>query len=123
MTEWPPVVRLLIPHWHPIRLNQIVGGHWARGHRLKRVDRELVAAYAAGGASPAIGPRRVRLTIVLGPRQRAADPDAYWKSLLDALVHAGLLLDDNRQNCELEPVRFERGERMGTVIELFDLEA
>jgi hypothetical protein len=55
---------------------------------------------------------------LLGPRQRGADPDAYWKSLLDALVHAGLLVDDSPKWCELGPVRFERECRRKPAIQL-----
>jgi hypothetical protein len=60
--------------------------------------------------------------LTLAPRQRACDPDAFWKSTLDALVHAGLLVDDNRQGCELGEVRFDRGTARRTVIVLADLE-
>jgi hypothetical protein len=42
--------------------------------------------------------------------QRAPDPDAFFKSLWDALVHAGMLVDDNRQHVELAPVTFSRAE-------------
>lgn len=69
----------------------------------------------------AAGKRRVKLTIVLGPRQRGGDPDAYWKSTLDALARAGLILDDNRQGVELASVAYERGTRKATVIGLTDV--
>lgn len=111
---------LIIDGWHPCRLNQLVSVHWANRSRLKRVDRQFVATY--GRDLPrATGKRRVRLRIVLGPGQRAGDPDAYWKSLLDALVHAGLLLDDNRQHVELGPVAFDRAEKRRTEIILEDI--
>jgi hypothetical protein len=117
------VHRIVIPNWHPCRLNDLYAGHWARRARLKRADRELIGAYARLQAIPrATGKRRVALTITLGPRQRAADCDAYHKSLLDALVHTGILLDDSPAWCELSPVQFRRGER-GTEITLTDLEA
>jgi hypothetical protein len=48
-------------------------------------------------------------------------PDSYWKSLLDALVHAGLLVDDNRQHVQLGEVEFERGTARATTITLEDL--
>jgi hypothetical protein len=108
-----------IPRWHPATVNQLLG-HWAKAHRLKRSDRALIAAY--GRQVPkATEPRRVQLTIVLQAAQRAADPDAYFKSSLDGLVHAGLLIDDNRQHVELMPVRFDRSTDWGTLIDLEDI--
>jgi hypothetical protein len=113
--------RLIIPAWHPAKLNELLG-HWAQRHRLKRGDRELVGYYARLAGIPlAVLPRRVSLRIILGPRERAADPDAYWKSLLDALVHCGGLVNDNRQSVELGTVEFHRGPKRSTEITLEDL--
>jgi hypothetical protein len=112
---------LTIPSWHPARLNQLLGSVRAR-IRLKKSDRELVTWYSkAAGIPLANGPRRVSLRITLGPRQRAGDPDAYWKSTLDALVCAGLLLDDSRKWVQLGDVLFERGPERMTAIVLEDL--
>jgi len=113
---------LTVDGWHPARLNQLLA-HWAVRARLKRADREMVALHARlAGVPPATGKRRVSLVLTLGPRQRGGDPDAYWKSVLDALVHAGLLLDDNRQGVELGRVAFRRGEIKATRIVLEDVE-
>jgi Holliday junction resolvase RusA-like endonuclease len=115
---------LHIPRWHPAKVNQLYSGHWAVKSRLKAADRQMVALYAKQAKIPlAFGPRRVTLTILLKPRQRGGDPDAYWKSSLDALTHAGLLVDDNRQHVELAPVQYRRsGETdWGTLIHLEDL--
>ncbi len=47
---------------------------------------------------------------------------AFFKSLCDALVHAGALVDDNRQHVELAPVTFSRDPKVwGSVIRLEDL--
>ncbi len=109
--------RLVIPDWHPAKLNALYAGHWARRARLKKADRELVGIYARQAAiPPATGKRRVQLVLTLAPRQRAGDPDAYWKSMLDALTATGLLVDDNRQHVELAPVEFERGRAKATTI-------
>jgi hypothetical protein len=109
-----------IPRWHPARLNQMKG-HWAKGHHLKKVDRVMVAAYASG-VPKAQGKRRVSLHIILNKGQRAADPDGQFKSLCDALVHAKMLVNDNRQYVELAPVTFSRRPKgWGTVISLEDL--
>jgi hypothetical protein len=110
-----------IPRWHPTPLNKLMKGHWSNGHQLKKVDRAMVAAYASG-IPKAKGKRRVSLHIILGKGQRAADPDRQFKSLCDALVHAEMLVDDNRQHVELAPVTFSREPAAwGSVITLQDL--
>jgi Holliday junction resolvase RusA-like endonuclease len=111
-----------IPDWHPTPLNKLLGHHQKAG-RLKRHDREMVWAYVKQARVPADSSmkRSVELTIILGPKQRACDPDAYFKSLCDALVHAMALWDDSREYCELLPVRFDRGSRKATRIVLRDV--
>lgn len=90
--------------------------------RMKKSDREMVAGYARLAEVPkAKRKRRVRLTIVLGPRQRGADPDAFWKGLLDSLVAAELLVDDSKEWVELAPVEYERGKERATRIVLEDM--
>lgn len=117
----PGLHRITIPGWHPARLNELLRGRW-HAARLKKRDRKIVRDYAGWAVIPvALGPRRVHLAITLGKGQRAGDPDAYWKSLLDALVYCGLLIDDNRQHVVLDPVEFVRGAEPETTIELHDL--
>ena len=67
------------------------------------------------------GKRRVSLHIILKKGQRAADPDAYAKSVGDALVAAYMLVDDNRQHVEWAPVTFARAINWGTQITLEDI--
>lgn len=112
-----------IPYWHPAKINQLYSGHWAKRAKLKKADVEMVGAYVRVQhvSWKAVSKRRVDLTITLKKGQRAGDPDAYWKSLLDALVACGALVDDNRQWCEVTPVQFIRGERMATKITLEDM--
>lgn len=114
--------RLKIERWSPALLNDLMG-HWARAYKLKKIDRNMVMAYCLQNRMPlANGPRRVSLTITLSPKQHVApDPDAFWKSLLDALVHARMLIDDCRQYCEMGPVTFLRGPERETLIELEEL--
>jgi Holliday junction resolvase RusA-like endonuclease len=82
----------------------------------------MVATYAHN-IPKAQGKRRVSLHIILDKGQRAPDPDAFFKSLCDALVHAEMLVDDNRQHVELAPVTFSRDwQHWGTRITLLDLE-
>lgn len=111
-----------IPGWHPARLNQWDGRHWAVRARLKKADRKTVGVYARmAGVPVAASKRRVTVLIGLKPQQRGADPDAYWKSLLDALVSAGLLVDDSPGWCELAALEYRRGEGYGTTVILDDL--
>jgi len=113
---------LTIPDWAPTPLNKLLSAHWGTPAKRKKADARMIWAYAASAQIPkATGKRSVELTITLAPRQRAADPDAYFKSGCDALVRCGLLTDDNRQGVELLPVRFKRGERKATRIVLRDL--
>lgn len=103
-------MRLIIPDWHPARLNQWDGQHWAKRAKLKKADREFIAVYAHQQEIPkAASKRRVSLVLTLGKRQRGGDPDSYWKSVLDGLVHSGLLVDDSKEWVELGTVDYARG--------------
>lgn len=111
-----------IDRWHPAKLNQWDGRHWAVRARLKKADANLVAVCCAGaGVAKATGKRRVCLEIVLGPRQRGGDVDAYWKSTLDALKHAGAIVDDSKELVVLGEVCYSRGPVKATVIVLEDV--
>ena len=99
---------ILIPNFFPTPLNKLLC-HWAVAAKYKKKDRQMIAAYGAMHKVPkATRKRRVTLRIYLQKRQRAWDPDALWKSTLDALVHAGLLTNDNKEGCELAPVEYCR---------------
>lgn len=111
---------LIIPLFRPTPLNQLLG-HWARGGRLKKHDRAIVAAEAWSQQIPkAQGKRRVSLEVTNAGRYRRVDPDAFFKSLLDALVACGLLMDDSPRWCELGTVTQRRGKRLETRIVLED---
>jgi hypothetical protein len=111
-----------IDNWHPTSINELTKGRVRRGIRLKKLDRNLVAAYAIKfGITKATGRRRVDLTIVLGPRQRGCDPDAYHKSLLDALKNAGLLIQDTRHGVSFTEPTYIRADAHATIITLTDL--
>ncbi|HZZ77475.1 MAG TPA: hypothetical protein VFE62_03090, partial [Gemmataceae bacterium] len=89
------IYTLFIPRWHPTPLNKLLGNHF-RAARLKKADREMVHWYCHINKIPhASGKRRVTLTIILKPGQRACDPDSPWKSCCDALVACGALREDN----------------------------
>jgi hypothetical protein len=111
-----------IDGWHPTTLNQMMGRNRYVIHRRKKKDRGVIAAaFLLARVPRATTKRRVILTITLGPRQREHDDDNQWKSLLDALVFIGALVDDKPKWLERMPVQYERGERRATRITLEDL--
>jgi hypothetical protein len=112
-----------IPRFHPARLNQLLGNYHAAGRR-KAADRAMIGYYCDHYQVPeAKVRRRVSLTLQLGYRMRGGDPDAYWKSVLDALVNCGRLVDDRKEWVELAPVRYERADEFGTILSLEDVSA
>lgn len=116
---------LWIPRWHPTPLNRLMHCHWSKKNRMKKADTHMVHAYlvrADGKLKGRMVRRRVAVTIVLQPGQRACDPDSQQKSLLDALKHADAIVDDNRLWCEPVPPQYERDAEWGTVIVLQDLD-
>lgn len=104
---------ITIPDYLPQRLNVLLRSHWAvRGRAQKEAD-HLVCAYGMLSRVPkATTRRRVRL-IFFGAR---SDPDSRMKLLLDALVHAGLLVDDSGKWCELATPRNEKGPKATRII-------
>ena len=119
-------MRLVIPDWHPARLNLLLkrgpfmhDGKWTSASKLKRADAKMLWAHTIGAAK-AKGRRRLSVTLVYPPAGRRMDPDAWQKSLLDALVSVGLLIDDSPKWVEISPVKYERGGK-ATTIELEDL--
>ena len=98
-----------VDHWHPATYNEMHGRtvHWGRKARLKKRDREVVGTLYAK-LPKATGRRRVSLVVVMAKGKRCPDKDAYWKSLLDALKHHGMLVDDNPKHCEPGTVTFDR---------------
>jgi hypothetical protein len=116
------IYRLIIPNWHPTRLNKLLTCHPKTAGRLKKADRNIVCGYALRDRFPiATGRRRVDLHITLGPRQREGDEGNWWKSIEDALVHAKMLIDDNRRFYQRGDVTFERGPERATMIILTEL--
>lgn len=113
--------KLRIDNWHPARTNQLMR-HWAAAARLKKIDSNMVAGYCTYNRIPiAQGPREVSLLITLGPKCRGTDTDAFWKSTLDALVNARMLIDDCRKYCRTGSVDIVRGTAKSTTITLEDI--
>jgi Holliday junction resolvase RusA-like endonuclease len=106
----------------PATVNQLLAaGRWA--WKLKKKDRERVAMHARlVGIPPATGKRRVTLTLTMGHRMRTPDPDGVWKSILDAMKYAKLIVDDRKECVELAPVRFGRAKVKATTVVLEDVE-
>lgn len=111
-----------IPDWHPARLNELICTHWAKAAKRKKADRQLLFVYCHNqGVSKAKGKRRVEIEITLAPRQRAGDPDCYFKSACDGLVHCGAIKNDSHVWVELAPVKYLRGPAKSTTIRLTDI--
>jgi len=104
----------------PATLNSLLV-HWAERGRLKRLDRQVIYfAAREAGVPRATGRRRVSLDMTGWPRGKMPDPDAFWKSTLDALVAAGMLVDDDSKGVQLGTVTMSRGVPR-TLITLEDL--
>lgn len=111
-----------IPSWSPTPLNKLINSHWGTATKLKAMDKDVIArSKMVGGIPDATCKRRVELLIVHPPGKRFPDPDAFHKSLGDALVHCGLLRNDSHLWVELTQPEFARGESLRTVITLTDL--
>jgi hypothetical protein len=111
-----------IVDWRPATLNELMAGRRIC-MRLKKRDRLLLGAMfeQAVEIPPATGKRRVSLRIVLPRGQRRWDKDGLWKGVLDALTHAGALVDDRPDFCEPGTVEYARGARLETTIRLEDI--
>lgn len=141
--------RIVIPNFVPTPLNRLLGAHWAEAARMKKADRDVIAAHAGeqnvpkvtivrsdkprktGTGKPTVGRmkkgtgprRRVSIIVTLAKGERRFDNDALQKVVWDALVATGYLVNDSPVWCESggDP-EWRRGDRRETVIELEDLE-
>jgi hypothetical protein len=112
-----------IEGWNPTTINQLTkrGNHFTAA-KAKRSDALILGqSLRAAGVSRAQGKRRVGLTIILGPRMRGSDPDAYHKSLLDGMQLAGALSGDDRKRVEILPVTYRKGKVKGSVVLVEDV--
>lgn len=96
---------MTIHGWVPARINQILGNR-RKGSALKRRDRYRIANEQRFRPIPeATGRRRVTIEITWARGDRPGDPDAYQKSVHDALKKAKLIKDDTIAWVQLtEPV-------------------
>ena len=111
-----------VPGWRPATINALTkrGNHFSAS-RLKEWDR-IAVAVSSILIPKAIRRRRVSVEVTMAGRMKPVDPDAIWKSLLDALVAAGLLVDDSANWVELGPFTQVRGAMKATRITLEDME-
>lgn len=118
--------RIFIPRWRPALLNQLMCHSVRQKIRLRKQDDQFVKLYGMQyHVTPAVGKRLVSLDVILGPRMRVADEDAFWKSLQDALVRAGFLVDDSPKWLERGHVIQRRaipGQVWGTTIIIAEVE-
>lgn len=107
---------ITIPRWYPATVNRLLRNRW-QAARLKRDDRMMVAGYAMlAGIPKATGKRRVSIEVRVPNASRAPDPDNLLKSGLDAIVKAGLLIDDRAEWCELGTVSVAKGPHATTIV-------
>lgn len=113
---------ITIPNWLPPRLNEFTDRHWAVRSRYKKAAKEMIGGYALlCRIPPAIGRRRVTLTLTMLPGQRRPDVDAYWKAVLDSLVCCKAIRGDDPKWVEIAPVVYRRGAEKATVIALEEI--
>lgn len=110
-----------IPHWIPTSVNKLMSNHWASANRIKKADAQMIAVYAHKQGIPRAEGKRSVQTILTYHRGRACDPDNIQKSLNDALVKCGLLVDDSHIWLETKPVIIKRGKAKHTTIILEDI--
>lgn len=90
---------LTIPDWRPATCNELLG-HWRASARRKKADRNVVFVYSfLAGTPKATGKRRVDILVRPAKGHRRVDGDALWKSTLDALKHAELIVNDTVDLC------------------------
>lgn len=120
MAKW----KIEIPGWHPTTLNKLMNVHWAVRGRMKAQDASIIKRYAEeSDVPPADKIRVVTLTYIIKEKSRAKFPDEdnIWKSPLDALKHAKMIVDDSPDWLKKNPVVYLRAKEKGTIIELEDV--
>ena len=117
----PTIWTMEIPGWHPVELNKLIG-HRMKTASLKKHDCKIVCdAVVAYGIPRATVKRKLDLTLIYTAGDRTRDKDAYWKSLLDALVHSGALFNDSRHWVDYDKPRYARGDVKTTFITLQEM--
>jgi hypothetical protein len=106
---------ITIERWTPPSVNRLLTSHWAVAAKLKKTAAELIA-YEARNVPRATGKRRVSMSLTIPHGGHRLDPDNAWKAVLDALKHAGMILDDGADQCELGSVVVAKGQRSTAIM-------
>jgi hypothetical protein len=110
-----------IANWRPRTVNELLSMHWRACGRAKAGDMNVIAIHCYAAKVPkATGRRAVSIRMVCA-KGRSLDPDAVPKSLLDALVQAGYLMDDNTTWLQFDGCTIERGKQLSTNITIRDI--
>lgn len=113
--------KIFIPDWKPRSTNDLFG-HWSYAYKLKKMDKEMVAAYCQV-IPKATTKRLLRVKIYLNGKWRAPDPDNITKSLYDALKASRLIVDDSDKWLQaMQPEIIRKAITRGTEIFLMDIE-
>ncbi len=105
--------------WHPVSDNKLKG-HRMKIHRLKMADAAVIAAeFHNAGVTKATGRRRVSV-VVYQDKGRPLDGANLNKSLRDAMVQSGGIVDDSAKWAEFVGPDVEKG-RKATVITIEDI--
>ena len=117
---------ITIPNFTPTPLNKLLAMHWAKRGREKKIAADLVKAYAVMAEVPPAKCRRAVEMIFTGWQRgqgggNLPDSDALEKVARDALVAAGMLVDDSEKWALFMPSVILRGPKR-TVIRLYDLD-
>lgn len=143
-TDTATTYTLAIPRWRPTLASELKC-HPLAAARKKSADARRIGQEALIAGIPPVAltrqekqrrkflhwplrmdgdpvPRRRRVTISINvARGRLMDADAPLKSLLDALVTEGLLVDDSDRWCLWERPVIRRGATLETVVTLEDI--
>lgn len=115
---------LHIPGYHPPTVNDLLGNHHKAGRLKKACVKVFWGCCLEQRLVKASGKRLVEIIITVrkSKKGRRPDPDAYYKSALDALVKCNMLVDDSSQWCEHAATLITSGEQDSTTIHLTDID-
>lgn len=111
---------LIIPGWRPYLANELFDAHFYDRAKMKREDANTIKAYCLKQGIPIARMKRHVTIEISGRFRRFPDSDSPWKSALDALVQAKMLVDDGDKWASWDKPQFTRG-KLSTAITLQDL--
>lgn len=108
--------------YHPPTVNELLGNWRVAAKRKKACVNIMWQSCLEQKLVKASGKRMVSIIITTAKKGRRPDPDAYYKSTLDALVKCNMLVDDSSKWCEHSQTLITTGEKNLTTIILTDIE-